>query len=136
MLWQAPEIVIEDRLPAGHQAQADGAQLQQVLLNLLKNAIDAGRDLPAERQVVRVRLVKAERRLLLQVIDRGCGLPPELAAQLFEPFFTTKADGLGLGLSICKSILEAHGGRLSASANDDGPGMTFTVSLPDHVRTD
>lgn len=136
MLVQAPEIVIENAAAERCRAWADGPQLQQVLLNLLKNAIDAGRDEPPGRQRIRVRIEAVERRLWLHVIDRGCGIAADQMPHLFESFFTTKADGLGLGLSICKSIVEAHGGRLSAHPNTDGPGMTFSVSLPCHERTD
>ena len=64
--------------------------------------------------------------------DHGVGLDAAQLARLFEPFFTTKPDGLGLGLPICKTIIEAHGGRLWAEPNPDGPGMRFSFSLPCH----
>ena len=130
MLARAPAIVIDDRLAGGCDVLADGAQIQQVFLNLLKNAIDAGRDLPAERQSLRVLIEAAESRAVVHVIDCGSGLSADQLARLFEPFFTTKPDGLGLGLPICKTIIEAHGGRLSAAANADGIGMRFSFSLP------
>jgi two-component system sensor histidine kinase TtrS len=132
VMAQAPEIVIDNRISGACRALADGAQIQQVLLNLIKNAIDASRDLPAERQDVRVLLEAQDKRLLIHVIDRGGGLSDAQQAHLFEPFFTTKQDGLGLGLPICKTIVEAHGGRLWAEPNADGPGMRFSVSLPCH----
>ncbi|ENO88774.1 histidine kinase [Thauera linaloolentis 47Lol = DSM 12138] len=132
MLLQAPPIVCESNLPPGCEVLADAPQIQQVLLNLMKNAIDAGRDLPPGRQGVEVRLDLADKRLVVQVADRGCGLSPEQQAHLFEPFFTTKPDGLGLGLPICKTIIEAHGGRLWAQSNVPS-GMCFSFSLPCHA---
>ncbi|AKU21496.1 histidine kinase [Massilia sp. NR 4-1] len=132
MLANAPDIAIESRTPGGCCALADGPQIQQVLLNLIKNAIDAGRGLPAERQGIRVEIGAADKRTLVQVIDQGAGLPEEQREQLFQPFFTTKPDGLGLGLSICKTIIESHGGRLWAETNPDGCGMRFIFSLPCH----
>lgn len=132
IMAQAPEIIIDNRIGGSCRALADGAQIQQVLLNLIKNAIDASRDLAAERQGIRILLEAKDKRLLIHVIDRGVGLSDTQQAHLFEPFFTTKQDGLGLGLPICKTIVEAHGGRLWAESNTDGPGMRFSVSLPCH----
>jgi len=132
MLARPPEIAIDDRSKAGCRVLADGQQLQQVLLNLVTNAIDSGRHLPAERQPIQVLIESADRRALVHVIDRGVGLDEAQRGRLFEPFFTTKPDGLGLGLPICKTIIEAHGGRLWAEANPDGVGMRFSFSLPCH----
>ncbi|MDD2881145.1 MAG: PhnD/SsuA/transferrin family substrate-binding protein [Rhodoferax sp.] len=133
MLMHPPAILIEDVTGTGCDVLADGPQIQQVLLNLLKNAIDAGRDLPTERQGIFLRIESVENRQLVHVIDQGCGLTPDDLSHLFEPFFTTKPDGLGLGLPICKTIIEAHGGRLWAEMNPQGPGMCFSFSLPCHV---
>jgi two-component system sensor histidine kinase TtrS len=132
MLAHPPVITIEDRTRGACRVLADGQQIQQVLLNLVKNAIDAGRALPAERQDIRVVIEPADTRILVHVVDRGAGLDEAQRARLFEPFFTTKPDGLGLGLPICKTIVEAHGGRLWAAPNADGPGMRFSFSLPRH----
>jgi len=132
MLAQAPRIDVRDRTAPGCRVLADGQQIQQVLLNLVKNAIDSGRSLPAARQAIAVEIDRAEARVLVRVIDRGAGLEEAQRARLFEPFFTTKPDGLGLGLPICKTIIEAHGGRLWAEPNADGVGMCFTFSLPCH----
>jgi two-component system sensor histidine kinase TtrS len=132
ILAQPPEISIDASGVADCQALADGPQIQQVLLNLIKNAVDAGRDLPPARQAIRVLIESAEHRLIVSVIDRGPGLAPAELGHLFEPFFTTKSDGLGLGLSICKTIVEAHGGRLWAEPNADLVGMRFAFSLPCH----
>jgi two-component system sensor histidine kinase TtrS len=135
IMAQAPEIVIENRIARPCLALADASQIQQVMLNLIKNAIDAGRDLPAARQGIHIVIEAAGNRLVVHVIDRGTGISPEQRAHLFEPFFTTKQEGLGLGLSICKTIVEAHGGRLWAEPNADAPGMCFSVSLPCHEHS-
>ena len=132
MLARAPEVVIESRLKGNCQVLADGAQIQQVFLNLIKNAIDANRDLPIERQSLRIVIEPLDNRVAVHVIDQGVGLNSEQLPHLFEPFFTTKPDGLGLGLPICKTIIEAHGGRLWAEPNQDAPGMCFSFSLPCH----
>ena len=135
MLMHPPAIMVENLAGTGCEVLADGPQIQQVLLNLLKNAIDAGRDLPAARQGIILRIETSENRQLVHVIDQGCGLTTDDLGHLFEPFFTTKPDGLGLGLPICKTIIEAHGGRLWAEVNPQGPGMRFSFSLPCHVPT-
>mgnify|MGYP000992943366 FL=1 len=107
----------------------DPLQIQQVLLNLLKNAWDAqqaaGSDVPIE-----VSLTRNGDRCIVAVRDHGPGLPPDLLARLFEAFFTTKPDGLGLGLSICKTIVEAHGGEIDAIVAEPGPGLVFRFTLP------
>lgn len=132
MLAQPPAVQVDNRLSPDYQILADGPQIQQVLLNLIKNAIDAGRTLPFERQGIQIVIAAVDNWVQLQVIDRGIGLDAGQLAHLFEPFFTTKPDGLGLGLPICKTIIEAHGGRLWAEPNADGPGMRFSFSLPCH----
>ena len=130
MLARAPRVKVDDRLPAGARIGADRLQLQQVLLNLLKNAWDASQELPPERQQILVSLEDAGDYIRLGVRDLGCGLDATTCAQLFQPFFTTKPDGLGLGLSICRSIAEAHGGRLTAEIPASGPGARFVLTLP------
>ena len=82
--------------------------------------------------VIRTHQDKAHQ-ILVTVKDCGVGIAAENADRLFNPFFTTKSGGMGMGLSICRSIVEAHGGRLSASAND-GPGATFQFNLPLHLE--
>jgi NO-binding membrane sensor protein with MHYT domain len=111
---------------------ADRVQLQQVLINLVTNGIEAMRsiaDRPREL-VIRSRHDEADH-VLVTVTDCGVGISAENANQLFDPFFTTKSSGMGMGLSICRSIIEAHGGRLSAFGNG-GPGATFQFALPAH----
>jgi len=130
MQARAPSLLIHDRLPPdGRAVLADPLQIQQVLLNLFKNAWDAqqavGRDDPIE-----VTLSPEEGRCRVSVRDHGAGLTPELQQRLFEPFFTTKPEGLGLGLSICKTIIEAHGGELEAASPEEGEGLLLRFSLP------
>ena len=108
--------------------EADPVQLQQVLVNLVKNACEAmaGRSGPRRIELGSRRI---DGRVELSVRDTGPGLAPEVAGRLFEPFVTTKATGMGLGLAICRSIVEAHGGRLSAEPAAGG-GTVFRVELP------
>jgi two-component system sensor kinase FixL len=114
---------------------ADKIELQQVALNLLLNAFDAMRDRPvSERQVIlRVEADGAET-VRVGVHDRGTGLSGEQLEKIFEPFYTTKRDGLGMGLSISRSIVEAHGGRLWAENNKDR-GATFYFTTPTEKGT-
>lgn len=130
VLAQAPPVTVDNRLDAGAMVEADALQIEQVLLNLLKNAADAVKGLPEERRRIEVGLSREGAWYRVSVRDRGPGLPEHQRARLFEAFFTTKPDGMGLGLSISKTIVEAHGGRLWADANTDGPGLTFTFTLP------
>lgn len=125
-----PEITIDDWLPRNAQIEADHLQLQEVLLNLMKNAADAMRELPADEREIDITLSKGEGVVSIAVADRGPPVPAGTLAHLFEPFFTTKPDGLGLGLAICKSIAEAHGGRLEVEARNPPPGLVFRIYLP------
>lgn len=108
----------------------DRIQLQQVILNLLRNASDAmsGVDDRPRELLIRTECDEGDR-VRLSVKDAGVGFTPQAADKLFEAFFTTKSDGMGIGLSISRSIIEAHRGRLWATAND-GPGATFAFSIP------
>jgi len=107
----------------------DRLLLEQLLVNLLMNAVHACKGLPAERRQLRVALQAGGPRLLLTVEDWGHGITPEQSDRLFEPFYTTKPDGLGLGLKICRSIAESHGGNL-AYQTPAHEGAQFTLSLP------
>jgi PAS domain S-box-containing protein len=108
----------------------DRVELQQVAVNLMLNAIEAMSGMPEVERELLIRTAKAEDdTVLVAVMDSGPGLPPASLERLFEPFYTTKAGGLGIGLSICRSIVEAHGGRLWASANESR-GAIFQFTLP------
>ena len=111
----------------------DRVQLQQVLLNLLLNAMDAVHDAAPERRQVSARVRLTEMHVEIAVADRGHGIPADKFSRVFEPFFTTKTNGLGLGLPISRSIVEAHGGRLRAENNVEG-GAVFSFTVP--VRAD
>jgi C4-dicarboxylate-specific signal transduction histidine kinase len=118
--------------PALPKILGDRVQLQQVIINLVMNGIEAMQpvtDRPREL-VIRSRQEEMQQ-VLLSVTDCGVGISAENANRLFNAFFTTKSSGLGMGLSICRSIVEAHGGRLSASG-DEGRGATFQFVLPLH----
>jgi two-component system sensor kinase FixL len=109
---------------------ADPIQLQQVVLNLVRNAIDAMVEAPEDRrEVVLSTRLDADGEVEVTVADRGTGLAPEATEHLFNPFFTTKASGTGLGLAISRSIVRAHGGRLWHTPNDDC-GVRFHFTLP------
>jgi signal transduction histidine kinase len=119
-----------DLAPGLALVSADRIQLQQVLLNLAMNAIDAMKPVTDQARVLRIRTSDhAGPSILVAVQDSGIGLDPVRIEQLFETFYTTKPDGLGLGLSICRSIVEGYGGRLWAEPNP-GPGATFQFTLP------
>lgn len=108
----------------------DRVQIEQVLFNLIGNGIEAMGSVAGERRLeIATRLVEEANELHVSVRDHGCGLPDRIAEDLFSPFFTTKPGGMGLGLSICRGIVEAHGGRIWAVPNDHG-GTTFYFSLP------
>jgi C4-dicarboxylate-specific signal transduction histidine kinase len=109
----------------------DRVQLQQVILNLVVNAADAMAGVEDRPRRLEVRTAQdASERVTLTVQDAGVGVGPEAAARLFEAFYTTKPEGMGIGLAVSRSIIESHGGRLSAEANVDGPGASFVIDLP------
>jgi C4-dicarboxylate-specific signal transduction histidine kinase len=114
------------------EVSGDPVQIQQVLVNLMNNAMDAMSHLPkAEREIV-VRSRRNETgQIEVSVSDRGRGAADDNLERLFEPFFTTKTEGMGMGLSISRSIIEAHDGRLWAERNPDR-GLTFRFTLPLH----
>ena len=121
------ETQLAERLPL---IQGDRVQLQQVILNLIINAVEA---MSGVSEGARELLISTARAAsdgaVVAVRDSGPGLAPANLERLFEAFYTTKSSGLGMGLSICRSIIEAHGGQVWASSND-GPGTTFQFSLP------
>jgi len=130
------EVEIEARIdPDLPPVLADHIQIEQVLLNLLRNAIDAiaAADSP-ERLIVVEAHCKGGRTVQISVADSGPGVIPEVANRLFEPFMTTKPEGMGMGLSISRSIVESHGGRLQMLQRVDS-GATFVFDLPTDGHT-
>jgi len=107
----------------------DLVHLQQVLVNLVMNGAEAMEAVDPSRRILEVRTAADGDRVRIDVIDRGAGLDRETRDRLFDPFFTTKAHGLGMGLAICKSIVQAHGGRIQPLVGE-GPGTTMQVWLP------
>jgi two-component system sensor histidine kinase DctS len=128
---------IEARLPAGvarlPSVRCDRTMVEQVLLNLSRNgiqAMEAGTE-PANRLLVlAAALADDGRRVVFTVADQGPGIPPAVAARLFTPFFTTRAEGMGLGLSLCRTVAEQHGGALEFGPGPEGRGTVFRFSLP------
>jgi C4-dicarboxylate-specific signal transduction histidine kinase len=110
---------------------ADRIQIEQVIINLVRNALEAmpGLD-PADRKLVIATTPCPNGGVEFRIQDAGHGLRPEVADLIFDPFFTTKPQGMGMGLSIARSIIDAHGGRLWAVSNDPPPGATFHFTLP------
>ena len=120
------ETQFGDNLPLVH---GDRVQLQQVILNLIINAVEAMGSVIDGSRELRIRTTKEDANgLCVAVADTGPGLSPELLERIFTPFYTTKPGGMGMGLSICQSIVEAHGGRLWAAA-DDPHGAVFQFTL-------
>ena len=111
------------------QILGDRVQLQQVVMNLIVNSIEAMKDIEGIREMV-IRSQQAENeQILVSISDTGIGIPPQLAEQIFDPFFTTKPHGTGMGLRISRSIIESHGGRLRA-VGSPGRGANFHFNLP------
>jgi PAS domain S-box-containing protein len=120
------EMKIAAELPPVH---ADRVLLEQVLLNLVLNSLQASQHLGAARRVVQIEAAREAELLVVRVADRGPGISPQVEAHLFEPFFTSKPDGLGLGLNICRTIIESHGGHLGHQNRAEG-GAIFFFTLP------
>jgi two-component system sensor histidine kinase DctS len=109
--------------------EADRILLGQAILNLMKNGIDAMQHNLEETRILTVAARSANQHVLISITDNGCGIAVDDAQQLFEPFYTTKSEGLGVGLNICRSVVEAHQGRLWFEPNP-GSGTVFHISLP------
>jgi two-component system sensor histidine kinase DctS len=123
-------VALQIRIPAGlPPLSADRMMLEQVLLNLTRNGIEAMQDIAPERRILRIDADCAHGVVTVSVADHGHGIAPEVAERLFSPFFSTKAEGMGMGLSICRTAIEFHGGTLSHSANPGG-GTVFKFALP------
>jgi signal transduction histidine kinase len=111
----------------------DRVQLQQVLMNLLLNGIDAMKDVDGMRELIINSQPAKNEQVMVSVSDTGVGLPPQQADKIFNAFFTTKPQGTGMGLRISRSIVESHGGRLW-SVDNSPRGATFHLTLPTKVE--
>jgi signal transduction histidine kinase len=133
---QMNHIAVQTRFKEGLPAiPADRVQLQQVILNLIRNAVDAMSSVPNGSRVLHLKTeIEESKHVLITVQDTGPGIDPKDAEQIFERFFTTKSQGMGLGLAICRSIIEAHRGRILAVAGANC-GALFRVSLPIESQT-
>ena len=114
--------------PAVDLVLADRIQIQQVLVNLIRNAIEVMAETPGRRRLEIAAVADRESLVRVSVSDTGLGIAPEIAKQLFQPFVTTKRKGMGLGLSICRTIIEAHGGKIWVEPNPGG-GTIFYFTL-------
>lgn len=121
---------VRPKLP---EVLADHVMLEQVLLNLTRNAIEAMQHVPPERRILRILADLdangSKQNVVISVIDQGHGIPSEVAERLFSPFFSTKAEGMGMGLNICRTAVEFHGGTLTHAVNPVG-GTIFRFTLP------
>jgi len=125
----APAPAIEIRPdPAAAAALFDKVQIEQVVFNLVRNAVEAMENTDRRALIVTTKPA-SDNMVEVSIADTGPGLPMDIRAKLFEPFVTTKVGGLGVGLSICRVIIEAHGGRLQADDNPEG-GTIFSFTLP------
>ena len=107
----------------------DRIQLQQVILNLVMNGIEAMNDMPSQDRIISIRTSRVENFAELSVSDRGPGIPEDKLKVVFEPFYTSKPEGMGMGLSIARTIIEAHNGLISAKNRDHG-GASFRIKIP------
>jgi C4-dicarboxylate-specific signal transduction histidine kinase len=132
----AHEVSLQQQLaPARLVVNADPVQLQQVLINLVMNAVEAMQGIVGRPRTLAVRSYEDEaRQIVVSVSDNGPGIPGEMADRVFDAFFSTKPAGLGMGLSICRSIIEDHSGQLRATTHQDGPGATFHFTLPAYLE--
>jgi signal transduction histidine kinase len=133
---QSSQVIVRTELAADLQSvTADRVQLQQVVLNLLRNAVDAMKTVEDRPRDLLIRTEREEGdSVRLSVTDAGVGFDPQTTDKLFEAFYSTKNEGMGVGLSVSRSIIENHQGRLWAVLND-GPGATFSFSVPCRPHT-
>lgn len=127
------QVRIDCRIPPLPPVLADRVMLEQVLLNLIRNGMDAMADTPLRDRSLNISATAEGGQLRIAVTDNGCGIAPEISDRLFTAFFSTKPDGMGIGLSICRSIVEFHRGRLWNEDNPDSPtgsGTIFAFTLP------
>ena len=120
-------LELDDNLP---HVKVDPVQIQQVALNLIRNGMEAMRDMDTRAIGVLVRVkMQDENWVKVSVVDRGYGLADDAEEKLFTPFYTTKKDGMGIGLTVCHSIIQSHGGRLSFQRHPEG-GTIFEFTMP------
>jgi two-component system, LuxR family, sensor histidine kinase DctS len=123
-------VALQTRIPPDlPPVSADRMMLEQVLLNLTRNAIEAMQDTAPERRILRIDAACEHGLVTVSVIDHGHGIAPAVSERLFSPFFSTKAEGMGMGLSICRTAIEFHGGTLTHGDNPGG-GTIFSFALP------
>lgn len=124
------ELDLSEPIPT---VPAHRGQIRQVLLNLVSNAIEAMRHASGRPRVLRIRSEPGEHNgVALSVEDNGIGVAPENTGQIFDVFFTTRSDGMGIGLAVCRSIVEAHGGALNI-ARTGSDGSVFRIALPGSI---
>jgi C4-dicarboxylate-specific signal transduction histidine kinase len=123
------DVEVERMLEPNLTIRANRTQIQQVLLNLMINALEAMTEQSIEARRLQVKAVRTDGKVLVSVRDNGIGIAPDMLARVFDGFYTTKPQGLGVGLEVCRSILESHNGSIWAEANADR-GVTFYFSLP------
>ena len=121
--------IVLTKLPQVILANVDRILIEQVIINLLRNAEEAMKSVPTGKRRIEVNLDKVGEEIQIKVSDRGPSLSTEVKSEIFKPFFTTKSTGMGIGLTICRSILEAHYGRLTFAPRNKG-GAIFTCVLP------
>jgi C4-dicarboxylate-specific signal transduction histidine kinase len=115
--------------PSPPTVHAARVEMQQILVNLLMNAVQAMKDTPAANRRIDITTQAAKTKVTVKVRDHGSGIPPRELTSIFQPFFTTKSGGLGMGLSICRRIIEAHEGFIAACNHEDG-GAVLAFSVP------
>ena len=132
---QRDRVILQSNLAADlPSVSGDRVQIQQVILNLIRNGSDAMSSLHDRPRDLLIKTACDDGLVFLSVKDSGVGIDPEIEQKLFEAFSTTKGDGMGIGLSVSRSIIESHQGRLWAIRNE-GPGATFLFSIPCSTNT-
>jgi len=120
------KINMEEHLP---DVLVDPISLEQVILNLTRNALQAMQELTTQKREIQIEIYKNEDQVQMDIIDTGPGIAKDVADRLFSPFFSTKAEGMGMGLNICRTIIEFHGGHLTHRPNPAG-GTIFSFTVP------
>jgi signal transduction histidine kinase len=122
-------VEVDHLLEANLIVRANKTQIQQVALNLMINAMEAMMERPAGERLLRVRAVRTDSHARVSIRDTGVGIAPDMLERVFEGFYTTKPQGLGIGLDVCRSIIETHRGTIGVEPNPDR-GVTFHFTLP------